>query len=210
MHEEAGREQSRRAEAAAGSRSEKARRAASAIAAGSAPDSQDYLALRADLISVVRRASAYSFSEAGDIADEAMTRFVEAGKQKRVHRETPLAYVRRIVKNATIDKQRAKHREPATTGTEDLEAIEDRGDDAIARMVSAHDSAKAVEKLLKNAADKEEFTTTKVLNAYLTLAQNRNQSPSSRQVALVAGVSHVTVQAVLRQLRADVDGSTRG
>lgn len=175
--------------------------AAGLLAAGEQLTNRQFSDLRADLHRVVRRTtSSLSSEDVSDVADEAIAKFLSAQQQGRVHRRTALAYIRKIAKNETISRAR---RIRATSPLEDDQ--EDVTDNAIALIITRGSDAQTVERILAEAAASGNRTRTRVLNTYLDIAQSLGRSPSSRQVALLAEVSHSTVQAVLRQLRKELE-----
>ena len=73
-------------------------------------------------------------------------------------------------------------------------------DDAIARLIDSEATATLLEAALALAARRKDFVCTSVANEWLREAAQQGGTPSSREVARRAGVSHVTVQRTLARL----------
>lgn len=179
-----------------------ARAGAVSLAEGRDVTSAQYQALRALLAgSVVSR-----FPRAGldieDVIDAAVEKFLAASSEPgKVRPETALAYLRAITRNEALDRLRKDGREVALG---DEQAFDQPADDEIARMLSEHADAATVERLLKVRAQAGDWRATRVINEFLSLAESLGRTPSDRQVALRAEVSHPTVRRVLEDLRQDL------
>lgn len=182
----------------------RARAVAQALALGQNVSAADLQLLRTKLRVQVRRSLLDTgTAELDDIVDASIEKFLMAVRSGRVEPATALAYVRKIATNAGIDHVRRRRKETALS--EDF-SEEPTNDDAIARLINAHADAKTVEALLAKAARERDHTTTKVINAYLNLAQTTGRDPSHRLVAFHSGVSHTTVRHVLARLKAQLGG----
>jgi DNA-directed RNA polymerase specialized sigma24 family protein len=182
----------------------RARAVAEALTRGQDSSAADLQLFRTKLRTHIRRVlQEAGTAELDDVVDASIEKFLIAAKSGRVEAATALAYARKIATNAGIDYMRRRGRE--TTLSEDL-GEEPTNDDAIARLISAHADAKTVEAILAKAAREGDHMTTRVINAYLNLAQTTARDPSHRLVAFHAGVSHTTVRHVLARLRAQLDG----
>jgi DNA-directed RNA polymerase specialized sigma24 family protein len=182
----------------------RARAVARALALGQHVSSSDLQLVRTKLRVHVRRSLPDAgIAELDDIVDTSIENFLMAVRSDRVEPATALAYVRKIATNAGIDHMRRRRRE---TALPEYLSEEPTNDDAIARLISAHADAKTVEAILAKAARERDHTTTKVINAYLNLAQTTGRDPSHRLVAFHSGVSHTTVRHVLARLKAQLDG----
>ena len=178
------------------------RRAAAAIVSGEGIDSGDFLELRSTLINMVRRTAAgMSHDDTLDVVDASIEKLFRAAIARSVKPETALAYLRQIVRYETIDRLRRVQRRPPI---ESLDVDELIDDDTIARFIDERATAAIVEQLLAKAAERRDFTATKVIGAYLRLAASYGTSPSYRSVAEAAEVTHPTVKNVLDRLREEI------
>lgn len=185
------------------SRKHSARHAAVELSAGTV-DPEDYKSLRLELATDLRRRFfSITASEIDDIVDAAIEKYLVAiDKGAELRPETALAYLRRIARNEAIDRLRkSRHHHPMVVGERDTT----ESDDSIARVVDARADAQLIEALLEQAARSGDRLTTRVMNAFLNLAEAMNGPPSSRLVARRAGVSHTTVLSVLAALRSSID-----
>ena len=178
--------------------------AAAAVARGEEPAEKDYFALRLDGLHTVRARLSLSADVVADVVDEAVAKFLLARSKRVIEPRTALAYFREIVRNEAIDRLRRRTAEPVG----DFNDTIPDGDDAVARIVDANASATIVEQLLREAAEANDYTVTRVLNAFLNLAEAKGRQPSSREVGGAAQVSHRTVQLVLKRLREHLDTET--
>jgi DNA-directed RNA polymerase specialized sigma24 family protein len=181
----------------------RARSVAGALATGDNVSGSELELLRTKLRTHLRR----SLRDAGtaeldDIVDAGIENFLGVARSGGVEPATALAYVRKIATNAGIDYMRRRGRE--TVLPEDV-SDEAASDDAIARLISAHADAKTVEAIQAQAARAGDHVTTRVINAYLNLAQTTGRDPSYRLVAFHSGVSHTTVRNVLARLKAQLE-----
>lgn len=183
-------------------REERSRNAAAAIVVGDMIASDDFMALRSSMFSTVRRtAGGMSHTETLDVVDASIEKLFRASVAGNVQAETALAYLRRIVRNETIDRLR---RVQSLIPIESSEVDELNDEDAIARLIDERATAAIIDELLRRAAEKRDFTATKVIGAYLKLAAAYGGSPSYRSVAEATGVSHTAVSNVLDRLRAEI------
>jgi DNA-directed RNA polymerase specialized sigma24 family protein len=177
----------------------RARAITRSLALGENMSSQDLQLLRTKLRAYLRRTSrSASAAELDDIVDASIEKFLLAARAGRVQDATSLAYLRRIARNEGIDQFRRRQKESPLP--EDLNDVP-QSDDAIARLIDAQADARTVEAIQAEAARARDFTTTRVINAYLNLAQQTGSDPSHRLVAEQAGVSHTTVGQVLARLK---------
>lgn len=179
--------------------------AAAAIASGDDPDSRDYFALRIYGLRSLRQRLSLATDVAADVVDEAMAKFVSAREERELLADTALAYFRRIVHNEAIDRLRRRHELPIGDLADEHDVD---GDDAIARIIDKQASASTIEQLQKDAAQRGDTTTTRVLNAFMNLAESKKRTPTTREVAGAAQVSHRTVQNVLKKLREQLGSQT--
>lgn len=177
--------------------------AAVALASGKDPRPHDYFALRIYGLRAVRQRLSLAADVAADIVDEAMVKFVAAREERELIADTALAYFRRIVHNEAIDRLRRRHELPVGDLVDEAD-----GDDAIARIIDKTANAHTIERLLAAAAERGDTTTTKVLNAFMNLAEAKMRTPTTREVGAAAQVSHRTVQVVLKRLREQLGSET--
>ena len=132
--------------------------------------------------------------------DEAIVRFLSALNERGefVAADSALAYIRSIASNALIDMLRrervAQRRLPAA-------AYIPAGDDAISRFIDATATSDVIEALLAELAENGDHVATRVINAFLALAEKHEREPTSREVAAESDVSHTAVAKVLSRLR---------
>lgn len=132
--------------------------------------------------------------------DEAIVRFLSALNERGefVAADSALAYIRSIASNALIDMLRrervAQRRLPAA-------AYIPAGDDAISRFIDATATSDVIEALLTELAENGDRVATRVINAFLALAERDEREPTSREVAAESDVSHTAVAKVLSRLR---------
>lgn len=181
-----------------------ARATAAAFARGDGVSNEAYQSLRSHLSGFVgREFPAFDVDFRWDVVDAAIEKFLRACRQGRVRPVTALAYLRQVVRNTGLDRVRSSRGDQSL---DVLDGVAD-GDDAVARLVDAHADARTVEAILADAARNGDHIATRVINAYLNLAELLGSAPSNRTVATEAGVSHTTVQKVLNKLKAQLSGN---
>ena len=112
-----------------------------------------------------------------------------------------VAWLRRIVRNASIDRWRRSHRE--TTGSAiDLSRTRSEADDNVAHMLSEVVNRERIVDAFRWAHTNHDDIVVTVLAEWLRLAEESGESPSNRAVAEAAGITHPTVAAALRRVRA--------
>lgn len=178
------------------------RRTAAELASRGTLNPTDLELLRTSLIRYAQRvvpglASHHDYLE---VVDSAIEKFLRASQGGHVKPPTALAYLRAIVRHTAIDAATATRVFPVEDLLEDA-AMAPSDDEAIARFLDAHATTEVVHELLTESAEIGDKIATRVINAFLTAAENLGVEPTTRVVANRAGVSHTTVQNVLRRLQ---------
>lgn len=151
--------------------------------------------------------SPFSTLSTADLEQGVSERLVRRLEQFRGDEAPELeAWLRRVVVTTAVDYWRRSSTrldpslEPLDPGTR-LAA-----DDNIARMLSELSSREQIVDVFRWAHRNNDHTTVTVLAEWLRLAEELGQSPSNREVASAAGVSHPTVAAVLVRVRTYLEG----
>lgn len=188
---------------------ERARAGAAAVARGDAPSVEELNALHRILDSHLAAKFATSTRDLRlDARDEAVVRFVAAASTSSVDHVSALAYLTTITTHTMIDLLR---RDRVAQRRLRIAAEETADDEAIARLIEANATGQTIEDLLRHLAASGDYIATRVLNAFLYLAERDGESPSYRTVAVEAAVSHTAVGKVLARARTFLgDGFTQG
>jgi DNA-directed RNA polymerase specialized sigma24 family protein len=112
----------------------------------------------------------------------------------------PGAFLNQLARNRTIDRLRRHGRRDAELSPE-VAATTPSRDDAIAAMLDASATATLVRAGLTAASGAKDHLTVRVITAWLDLADERDEPPNSREVAVRAEVSHTSVNTALKRFR---------
>ena len=149
----------------------------------------------------LRRSYGFGEADAADAAQDAILSLLEAasGERTRADIQNPAAYLTWLARNRAIDRLRgAAHRTSAPL--EDRPAVpQGEDDDAIAALLDRSATADTVALAMRAALDAGDELAVRVVTAWLDAAEELGDAPSSRQVAVGAGVSHTTVNQALRR-----------
>jgi DNA-directed RNA polymerase specialized sigma24 family protein len=136
--------------------------------------------------------------EAWELASEAVTRLVSL-------RETEVrnagAYLTVVAWHLAVDRLRAKAKVDLRPGDE-IDSAAPAEDPRLAALLEASADVDEVRAGMRAAIDDGNWATARVVAAWLDLASELGHAPSSRAVGSRAGVSHTTVNALLRRFRA--------
>lgn len=129
-----------------------------------------------------------------DIAQVAIERFIKAVGRGLVDPDrSPAGYLLTIAMNVVRDDRRRP--ETVALPDEQTTAVDDV--DEIARLMDGLASRATVRQALELAREGGDHTVLSVVAAWLDLAGTCGRAPTSREVALVAGVSKTTVNNAL-------------
>lgn len=137
--------------------------------------------------------------ERGDVAQEALQRFLTAVNAGKVHPEgSPAGYL--LV--TAINVARSMARRPPLP-IPDLDALDATVADVdrYAELLDQLASEDGVREALGTAATRGDHTTVAVVRAWLDLAHNLGAAPSSRQVATELAISKTSVANALDRFR---------
>lgn len=137
-------------------------------------------------------------AEAKTLATDAVDRFWEAARRGLVDpNRRPGAYLTVISRNlATAELRKSSIASPAPEGREG--GMEDIELEAVLERAGA---LATLDELRRQAVRDRDYVAVRVLTAWLDLANASRSSPTSRQVAMEAGLSHATVNRALERLR---------
>jgi hypothetical protein len=146
--------------------------------------------------------------DADDLAQDLLMRILELAREGRGERiARPGAFLWVMARNAAMDRVRRARHAPrlsdAPTGPPDRPS----DDDAIARLLDRAASSDAIARALRAAVADDDHLAVRVVAAWLDLADERGEAPTSREVAPRAGVSHTTVNHALARFRAYLAGT---
>jgi RNA polymerase sigma factor (sigma-70 family) len=153
------------------------------------------------------RSSPYSTLPTADLEQAVSERLVRRLNQFRGGEAPEFeAWLRRVVATTAVDYWRRSSRSPDRS-SEPLDlGARLAADDNIAQMLSELSSREQIVGVFRWAHRHGDHTTVTVLAEWLRLAEELGQSPSNREVAQTAGVSHPTVAAVLGRVRTYLEG----
>jgi DNA-directed RNA polymerase specialized sigma24 family protein len=156
---------------------------------------------------VVRSSHVAEHVDADDLAQDLLMRILELARDGRGERiERPGAFLWVMARNAAMDRVRRARHGPRLSDAPEGPPDRPADDDAIARLLDRDASSEAVERALRAAVAGEDHLTVRVVAAWLDLAEERGEPPSSRDVAPRAGVSHTTVNHALARFRGYLAG----
>lgn len=146
--------------------------------------------------------------EADDIVAEAIIRVVER-RRDGADIVNSAAYLTTTVRHLALGRLRQEARRAAI----DVPAVQDNGDGltfeaVVDRMVGASQVQQAFSaaRTWRSPDGQSDATAVRVLSAFLDLAADR--TPTVREVAAAAGVTHVTVMRVYLQVRRFLNDGT--
>jgi DNA-directed RNA polymerase specialized sigma24 family protein len=169
-----------------------------ALRARSEPSATTFHTVWRELLARVPRQPATS--EPDTVVSAVLERFVAAVRSGKVEPATAGAYLATALRNAAIDEQRRSR--VRREHPERLAAVRSaEADDAVTRLLDANAARDAVHQALKLAADDERYSLVRVITQWLDLAERDGEPPSSRDVAIVLGISHTAVNQALSTFR---------
>jgi DNA-directed RNA polymerase specialized sigma24 family protein len=153
----------------------------------------------------LRRYVARTFPDldADDVVQSTITRLLGRSEPLRVSEiENAWGYLLVTTRYAAIDAIRARRRRSEVQ----LEGVPERPspDDAIAALIDRQATHAAVLVALRTLIAEGDALTVPIITTWLDVADELGRSPSTREVAPRAGVSHTTVATALRRFRAVV------
>lgn len=158
------------------------------------------------LAALVRFVTAFGFNpdDAEEVAQEAI---VQAYRRDLGEIENLGAFLFWTARNRAIDRSRRARRragtETLTASVEDVAAVSHYSaeDDGIAALIERDASGALVEHGLRAANAADDRLVVRVVAAWLELANETGEAPSSRDVAPRAGLSHTSVNQALSRFR---------
>jgi DNA-directed RNA polymerase specialized sigma24 family protein len=171
-----------------------------ALIGGAAPHARDARDLEVVLDGLTRflggRFPALSAAEVADLASESLARFLDAVRTGNFEPGRPAApYLTRIAHNLAVS-----HLRRARSG--ELPHVEAALDDeALAHLLDARATSERLQFALQAAAERGDHVLLRVVRAWLVLAEQRSEAPTSREVAERLAISHTTVNEALGRLR---------
>jgi hypothetical protein len=169
-----------------------------------------YLGLRAELTKRVPLAERIR-SDTDELIDSTLDAFCARAQRGQIDPSRSGAYLATSLRNARITRYRREQRTTAAFPLDDRAGA--REDDAVFRLLDSQAARQDVYDALAVAFRDRRATTVKVVLRWIRLAERDGKSPSLREVADVAQVSHATVAAALAEFRtrylkrrSDIDG----
>lgn len=150
-----------------------------------------------------------------EIAQVSMIKFLEGVKKDNISADlNPTAYLLVIMRRTGIDTWRressGKRSLPVGISESDIQGINENSVHDVVTLLGGsvfqdpfQDSSAAllVEEALRYARDRKDFTAYRAAVCFLDRAELEGESPSSRTVAEILGVSHTTIASALRRFR---------
>ncbi|MGI8684582.1 MAG: sigma-70 family RNA polymerase sigma factor [Acidimicrobiales bacterium] len=135
-----------------------------------------------------------------EVVASALVRFVGAVTGGALDPDrSAAAYLTVVARNSAIDLLRAKkHVERSADWRLASAGAEDETVEALTDAMTAHD---VVRPALRKAAAAGEHSVVRVVAEWLDLAAEQGRAPTTREVAAVAGMSHMSVSRALRRFR---------
>lgn len=147
-----------------------------------------------------RRGFQLSSADVEDVVSTAILHFVEAANNPgRVDpARSPAAYLMSISVNAAYDllRRRQRHREDDLAGIQI--AIEDEG---LLSVLLAETYREEIRQALKLAVEHGDDVVVRVIGTWIDLSSLLDRSPTTREVASSALVSHTTVRRALKRFQ---------
>jgi RNA polymerase sigma factor (sigma-70 family) len=175
-----------------------ARRVLADLAADRDPKSDDLAAV----LDQLRRRIARSFPDldAQDVVQSTMTRLLGRSEPlPAAEIDNAWGYLVMTTRNAAIDAIRARQRRHEVPSA----VLPDRAspEDAIAALIDRQATNEAVLAALRALIASGDALTVPIITTWLDMADELDRSPSTREVAPRAGVSHTTVAQALSRFR---------
>lgn len=151
---------------------------------------------------VLERGYGLSTGEAEETAQDVMLKVLELAHEPGALDEiaNPPAFLMRLARNRAIDRLRRSSREDVELSPELASAVPGH-DDAIAALLDATATAASVQDAMRAADAAEDHSTLEIVRLWLDMADELDTSPTSREVADRAGVSHTSVNSALKRFR---------
>ena len=131
-----------------------------------------------------------------------MVRLLERPERLReAEVENSWAYLVAATRNAAIDAVRARQRRRALT-LKALSHAPRSADDAVAALLDRDATHSAVLAAMRRAIEAGDASTVRIITEWLNIADQLERAPSTREVAVRAGVSHTTVATALKRFTA--------
>jgi RNA polymerase sigma factor (sigma-70 family) len=153
------------------------------------------------LVRTLRRSYGFSDTEAQDVAQDVIVSLLETAKRGSLAEiRNPGAYVIRLARNRAIDALRLRHRGDVELSVELTKALIGH-DDAIAALLDKSADADRVRTAMSIAQHADDELARRVVATWLDVADEIGDSPSNRDVAKRAGISHTSVNNALKRFR---------
>jgi DNA-directed RNA polymerase specialized sigma24 family protein len=148
---------------------------------------------------LLARYRALGADEVLDVVDEALLRLVETSAEAEEPLEHAAAWLFTVAKNEALTRLRRLR-------TGDRMPPDELDDDELAMLLDADASRSMVEDGFRRATSAGDHIAIRVVGAWLDLAAELGEAPSSRLVAARSGYSHTTVNDALGRFRSYLGG----
>lgn len=138
------------------------------------------------------RYSSLGNDELLDLVDEAVARLFEQSRREGAL-ERAGAWLFTVVRRLAIDRLR--------TLRHDRTDVPCLSDDELARLIDRMATSRRVEVAFQRAGASQDHVCIRILKTWLDLAEELGAVPTSRDVALLTGYSHTTVNDALARFR---------
>lgn len=152
---------------------------------------------------VLERGYELSTDDAEEITQDVMLTVLELAQEPGNLDEVrnPPAFLMRMARNRAIDRLRRSSRQDVELSPEVASSVASR-DDAIAALLDKTATAAGMQDAMRAADAAGDYSTLEIVRLWLDLADELNASPTSREVADRAGVTHPTVLNALNRFKA--------
>jgi DNA-directed RNA polymerase specialized sigma24 family protein len=140
-------------------------------------------------------------SDAEDIAQEVITRTLARTGDLRMTISSPVAYLMTAARRAAFDVHRRQAREVPVDPFDGCSALYSRTDHSLAARFDGDATAEAIESAIRVAHAVDDHVAIRAVSVWLELAERLGETPTSRQVAEQAKMSHTSVNQALRRFR---------
>jgi RNA polymerase sigma factor (sigma-70 family) len=165
------------------------------------PPSPDDLATVLAWLERFLRSSLRAEIDPADVAQEAVVRVLERVRTGGREIENPAAYLTTIARYASVDALRQSRRRPAEVPIEDHAGSIASSDDAIAALLDREATSAQITAAMRLAVRQRDAPTIRVVRAWLDMAHEQGKAPTSREVAARVGLSHTSVNQILKRFR---------
>jgi len=157
------------------------------------------------LDATLRRSYGFGEADAADAAQDAILSLLESATRPRGSHadiQNPAAYLTWVARNRAIDRLRGSAHQTSAPLQDRPSVPRGHDDDAIAALLDRSATATSVAEAMRTALNMGDELAVRIVTAWLDEAQELGEAPTSRRVAVRAGVSHTTVNQALRRFAA--------